>query len=199
MTPAPGQSVTTGRERLRSRFRVGVLLLATASLLAGCGGRFGSGLAELPAERGWQPLPIGGWVLNDGLDAREMVFCPRASCAQPGFVALLAFEGERGRDMERALATDPSTLARLFAKPAAEAPKKPAKAPRKPGSTTAVSRFEADDARGLLVEIRAKDTGKSATTAILYRREDDKLILALAIAGEAASARRDAEAAWRSR
>ena len=189
----------TGRERLRSRFRVCAVLLAMSLLLAACGGRFGTGFAELPAERGWQPLPIGGWVLNDGLDAREMVFCPRGACDRQGFAALLAFDGQRGRDIERALAANPAALARVFAKPAATTPKKPAKAMKAPGSTTAVSRFETEGAQGLLVEIRAKDTSKSATTAILYRREGDKLLLALAIADEAESARRDAEAVWRSR
>lgn len=199
MIPRPGQHVTTGRERLRSRFRVGAILLAASLLLSACGGHFGTGFAELPVERGWQPLPIGNWVLNDGLDAREMVFCPRPSCVQPGFAALLAFDGQRGRDMERALATDPATLARLFARPAGETPRKPAKPAKPPGSTTAVSRFEAEGARGLLVEIRAKDTGKSAATAILYHREGDRLMLAFAVADETASARRVAEAAWRSR
>lgn len=199
------------RERLRSRFRI-MGPLTAALMLSGCAGDFGAGVAELPAAQGWQPLPIGGWVLNDGIEARTMVVCPREACAQQGFASVLAFSGREADKMEQALQADPERLARLFAKPPADPARKPAtpksatgKADARPKSTTRVSRFEAEGASGLLVEIRARkagttDTGsKSAATAILHGREGDRLVLAIAVSAEAESARRDAVAAWRSR
>ncbi len=194
------------RERLRSRFRV-MGPLTAALLLSGCAGDFGAGIAELPAAQGWQPLPIGGWVLNDGIEARTMVVCPRDACAQPGFASVLAFSGREADKMEQALKADPERLARLFSKPPSDPARKPAtpkpatgKADLRPKSTTRVSRFEAEGASGLLVEISARDTGtKSAATAILHGRDGDRLVLAIAVSAEAESARRDAVAAWRSR
>ncbi len=194
------------RERLRSRFRV-MGPLTAALLLSGCAGDFGAGIAELPAAQGWQPLPIGGWVLNEGIEARTMVVCPRDACAQPGFASVIAFSGREADKMEQALKADPERLARLFSKPPSDPARKPAtgKADLRPKSTTRVSRFEAEGASGLLVEISARDTGasdtgsKSAATAILHGREGDRLVLAIAVSAEAESARRDAVAAWRSR
>lgn len=194
------------RERLRSRFHVAGLL-AALMLLTGCAGSFGPGLAELPASQGWTPLPIGDWLLNEGIEARTMVFCPREACAQPGFAAVLAFSGREAGRMEQALKADPERLARLFSKPPPDSARKPAatkpaagKADARPGSTTQVSRFEAEGTSGLLVEIRARGNGaKSATTAILHGREGDRLVLAIAVSPDSDSARRDAVAAWRSR
>jgi len=195
------------RERLRSRFHVAPLIAGLTLLLAGCAGQFGAGIAELPASQGWQPLPIGSWVLNDGLEARTMVFCPRDACTKQGFASVVAFSGSQAARIEQALKADPASLARLFSKPPASdsggnkkaKPKGPAK------STTSVLRFEAEGVAGILVEIRAKDasgkdaSGKSATTAILHGREAGTFIVALAVAEDAEAARRDAMAAWRSR
>lgn len=194
------------RERLRSRFHVAGLF-AALMLLTGCVGPFGSGFAELPASQGWTPLPIGDWVLNEGIEARTMVFCPREACAQQGFAAVLAFSGREAEQMEQALKADPERLARLFSKRPSESARKPAapkpaagKADPRPRSTTQVSRFEAEGTRGLLVEIRARgDSTKSAATAILQGREGDRLVLAIAVSPDSESARRDAVAAWRSR
>jgi len=187
------------RERLRSRFRVGMLACGLA-LLSGCSNHFGPGIAGLAASDGWQPLPIGSWVLNDGLAVEAMSFCPRATCAQQGFAALLTLEGREADALERQLASDPARLARDFAKPAA-APATKAKtkpAPR-PKTTTTVARFTESDAGGLLVEISADATGKRAATAILFSREQGRLRVALAVGSEAARARAEALATWRSR
>ena len=78
--------------------------------------------------------------------------------------------------MEQALEADPASLARVFAKPASQ-PKTGAVARRpsrsgRPRAPPRVSRFDAEGAHGILVEIRARDaTGKRATTAILHGRE----------------------------
>lgn len=193
------------RERLRSRFHVAGLL-AALMLLTGCAGSFGPGLAELPASQGWTPLPIGDWVLNEGIEARTMVFCPREACALPGFAAVLAFSGREAGQMEQALKAEPERLTRLFSRPPESAGKPGAtktaasKTPAKLKSTTQVSRFEAEGTSGLLVEIRARgDSAKTATTAILHGREGDRLVLAIAVSPDPESARRDAVAAWRSR
>jgi len=53
-------------------------------LIGACSHHFGPAIAELPASAGWQPLPIGSWVLNDGLEARAMTFCPRDACVSQG-------------------------------------------------------------------------------------------------------------------
>ncbi|KRE06214.1 hypothetical protein ASE63_24830 [Bosea sp. Root381] len=167
--------------------------------------QFGLGFAELPASQGWEPLPIGTWVLNDGIEARTMVFCPRDSCLRQGFAALIAFEGRRGRDMEKALSEQPGALARSFARLASEASAERRKStkPAKPvpdRSSTDFARFEAEGAGGILVTIRSKERpARQAVTAILYRREGERLVVALAVSADAAAAKADATAAWRSR
>jgi hypothetical protein len=192
---------TIKRERLRSRFRV-MGPLTAALLLSGCAGDFGAGIAELPASQGWTPLPIGSWVLNDGLEARTMVICPRETCTKQGFASVIAFSGKEASRIEQALKADPASLARLFSKPPADSPgtSKKTKPSGPAKSTTSVERFEAEGVAGLVVEIRARDaSGKSAATAILHGREADTLVVALAVAEDPAAARRDAVAAWRSR
>lgn len=198
---------TSRRERLRSRFHVATLVLGCAMLLSACSSHFGAGIAELPASQGWTPLPIGSWVLNDGLEARSMVFCPRETCSKQGFASVVALTGSEARRMEQALKAEPASLARLFSKPPPDESRSGKKARPKgpPKSTTTVTRFEAEGVTGILVEIRARDaagkdaSGKSAATAILHGREADTLVVALAVAEDPAAARRDAVAAWRSR
>jgi len=200
--------MTVERERPRSRFHVAPLILGCALLVTACAGhlpQFGLGFAELPASQGWEPLPIGTWVLNDGVEARTMVFCPRESCVRQGFAALLAFEGKRGREMEEALSVQPAALARSFARLASEAAAERRKAAKstKPApdrSSTDVARFDVEGARGILVTIRSKERpDRQAVTAILYRREGERLVVALAVSADAAAAKADAAAAWRSR
>jgi hypothetical protein len=195
------QTTRLKREPSRSRFHV-ALILAGALLLAGCNNHYGFGITELPAERGWQPLPIQSWVLNDGLSAKEMSFCPRATCTRQGFAALITLEGREADAMEKTLATDPAQLARDFAKPASKEAGKKAKTakPTAPKSTTTVSRFSEDGAQGLLVEIRARDaSGKRAVTAILSGRDGSRLNLALGVSPDPDAARNQARAAWRDR
>ena len=183
------------RERLRSRFHVG-LLLAGGLLLGACSQHFGLGLAELPAASGWQPLPVGAWVLNDDLAVEAMSFCPQASCARPGFAAVFSIAGTRGVETERALSADPASLRRAFA-PKPDKTKRKGSEPRQ-ASTITVARLDSDGAQGLLVS-QTGANGKQANTAILYRREGDALTVALAVAEDRAKAERDAAAAWRSR
>nr|WP_047580919.1 hypothetical protein [Methylobacterium sp. ZNC0032] len=195
---------------MRSRFHVAALLLAGSLLLGACSHHFGPGIADLPASQGWQPLPIGSWVLNDGLEARSMVFCPRDTCTRQGFAAVIALQGEQARGMEKALSESPASLgqafARLAAAKAAERRKAQRKLKKKPDakpearSATDVARIDSSEAKGVLVTIRSLDTvGRQAVTAILYGREADRLVLALAVSETAEAAGRDAEAAWRGR
>lgn len=194
---------------MRSRFHVALLALVAGLLLSACS-HFGPGITELPASRGWQPLPIGSWVLNDGLEARSMAFCPRDACDRQGFAAILSFSGARAADMEKALSESPAALGQAFARLAAEKAAERRKAQRgqkrkkdepKPArSATDVLRVDSTEARGVLVTIRSLDTpGRQAVTAILYGREDDRLVVAIAVASTADAARNDAGAAWRSR
>ena len=195
---------------MRSRFHVAALILVGSLLLGACSNQFGAGIAELPASQGWQPLPIGSWVLNDGLEARSMVFCPRESCTRQGFAAVIALEGEQARDMEKALSESPAKLGRAFAQlaaaKAAERRKAQRKLKKKPTakpearSATDVARIDTADAKGVLVTIRSLDTaGREAVTAILYGRDADRLVIALGVSETAEAARREAQAAWRSR
>ncbi|MCO5090572.1 hypothetical protein [Bosea sp. (in: a-proteobacteria)] len=194
---------------MRSRFHVAALVLAGGLLLGACSHHFGPGIAGLPATEGWQPLPIGSWVLNEGLQARAMTFCPREACARQGFAAVIALEGERAREMERALSQSPARLGRAFARLAADKAAERRKAQRKQQkkaepkparSATEVIRIDSDQAKGVLVTIRSLDAGgRRAVAAILYGREDDRLVVALAVSETAEAARREAEAAWQSR
>ena len=208
MSPISGLSQTIKREPLRSRFSVVTVLLA-GLVLVGCSNQFGFGITELPAERGWQPLPIGAWVLNDGLTAKAMSFCPRETCARQGFAALITLEGREADALERALASDPARLARDFAKPAASSKAKtkaaakanPANSkPTGPKSTTTVTPYTDSDAKGLLVEIRAfGSNGKRAATAILSGRAGAMLVVAVGVSTDPDSARNQARAAWHDR
>lgn len=188
------------RERLRSRFHVG-LLLSGGLLLGACSQHFGLGLAELPAAAGWQPLPVGAWVLNDDLAVEAMSFCPQASCARPGFAAVFSITGTRGVETERALSADTASLRRAFTpKPdttRSDKTKRKSDGPRQNTRVT-VARFASDGAQGLLVT-QTGANGKQANTAILYRREGERLAVALAVAEERTKAEQDAAAAWRSR
>lgn len=189
------------REPSRSRFHVAALLAGLLAL-TGCSNNFGLGITELPADRGWQPLPIGAWVLNDGIAAKAMSICPRDTCIRQGFAALLSFEGREADALERTLATDPARLARDFARPAPPPAAKKATPPRPtaPKSRTTVTRFDAGAAHGLLVAISAlADGGKRAVTAILSGREQGRLIVAIGVSPDADSARAQALAAWRDR
>jgi hypothetical protein len=187
---------------MRSRLLL-VALAGALCLLAACTSHFGPGLAELAADRGWRPLPIGSWVVNDGLEPRSIVYCPGEPCLRPAMAALIVAEGGKADELERALAADPARLAREFAKPAAkpDKAKKPAK-PAKPSvkSATSVSRFRDGGTSGLLVTIRGEgETGRLAATAILYGRDAGKLVLAIAVSNDADAARGYARAAWHSR
>lgn len=184
----------------RSRFAVVATLLLLG--LAGCSNHWGWPIAALPYDEGWRPLPIRAWVLNDGVSAQAISICPRESCAQQGFAALLTFEGDRAMAMERALRGDPDELARAFGRPAAPgstAGGARTKPDTKTRTTTRVARFSATDADGLLVTITATGTGKSAATAILFGHRAGRLLVALAVGPEAGKARQDAVATWQSR
>ncbi|WP_332681098.1 hypothetical protein [Bosea sp. (in: a-proteobacteria)] len=185
--------------------RLGALTLAFV-LLAGCADHFGPGLVQLAAGRGWEPLPIQSWVVNDGITPKAIVYCPPQDCVRPGVAALLSFEGRRAVEMERALALDPARLARVFSKPPSSAKASSVKAsgskakkPAKPESTTTVSRFKLDGTNGILVDIRAKAGDRLASTAILYARKDKVLSLAIAVTNDSQAARDYARATWASR
>jgi hypothetical protein len=170
--------------------------------LAGCSNHWGWPIAALPYDAGWRPLPIKAWVLNDGVSAEAISICPRESCAQQGFAALLSFEGERAAAMERALRGDDAGLARAFEKPAASDATTGGTRTRpqtKTRTTTRVARFSAQDADGLVVTITAAASGKSAATAILFGRRAGRLVVALAVGADAGKARQDAAATWQSR
>jgi hypothetical protein len=194
---------------MRSRFRVLSFVAVCALLLGSCANDFGIGIADLPASAGWQPLPIGSWVLNDGIEARAMVFCPREVCIRQGLAALIAFQGERARRMEQALSEDPAQLARSFSRLTAEKSAERAaerqRAGRKPlppapeNSLTDYARFDTAEAKGVLVTIRARSKARQGVTAILYGWHDDKLVVALGVSDEAEAAKQDAKAAWSSR
>lgn len=192
MSVAATESLTTARGRLRSRLRFGALALALV-LIAGCADHFGPGLVQLAAGRGWEPLPIQNWVVNDGINPKAMVFCTPQDCARPGVAALLSFEGREAADMARTLALNPARLAREFSR----RPK--AKRTDKPKSTTTVSRFKQDGTDGILVEIRANDGGRLASTAILYARKDNTLAMAIAVTDDSQAAQDFARATWASR
>lgn len=185
---------TSKRGRLRSRLRLGALALALV-VLAGCADHFGPGLVQLAAGRGWEPLPIQSWVVNDGITPKAIVYCPPQDCVRPGVAALLSFEGREAIEMERALALDPVRLARAFSQSSTAKAKKPTR----PASTTAVSRFKLDGTNGILVEIRARAGNRLASTAILYARKDKVLSLAIAVTNDSQAARDYARATWESR
>lgn len=196
MIRADARHETRSRGPLRPRFRFALLGAALLGLAA-CSDHFGFGFAELPADSGWLPLPIGAWVVNEGIAPRTLAFCPRESCTQPGFAALLTVEGERGHAMERALAAGPAALARAFSQPPADRQGKPRRPSAK--SSTTATRFDEAGTNGVLVEIAGRETGKRAYAALLYGRSGVDLTLAFAVAAQADEAKATAASVWRSR
>ena len=140
-------------------------------------------------------------------------FRPRARLLDPpadaGPLPQAHLEGERAARMERALSESPAQLGQAFARLAAEKAAERRKAQRKqkkpaetkpPRSATEVARIDSAEARGVLVTIRSLDEAdRRAVTAILYGREQGRLVVALAVSPEAGAARREAEAAWHGR
>ncbi len=88
---------------MRSRFALGRGSVGLR-LLAACTDQFGAGITELPRCIAAGSLPIGDWVVNDGLEPRTIVYCPRDACAHQAMAALISLEGKRADEMERALA-----------------------------------------------------------------------------------------------
>jgi hypothetical protein len=95
------------------RSRASCLALLLCLPLAGCvslggwlGNLEGEGVAELPANEGWQRLPLGRWLLDDGIAPAALVICPAQLCTHVGMAAILEAEGPDALKIEADLADD---------------------------------------------------------------------------------------------
>jgi hypothetical protein len=65
----------------------------------------GVGFSELPFAAGWQRMPLGTWLLNDGVRVRTLVICPNDPCTHKAMVALVEADGAAARHIEAELAS----------------------------------------------------------------------------------------------
>lgn len=166
------------------RLLVRTALAAGLLLALGSCGHFGPGLAELPADQGWQRLPVVNWIIDDMIRPQAVVFCPAETCAAPAVVAVFRVAGPEAVQLEQLIGRDP---ARLLRPPATTSdgrrrtPDKPGK-PAHPGSRTEVEALKLGTDNGARITLISKaGDGRSASGVILARREEKSLAIALAI------------------
>jgi hypothetical protein len=168
--------------------------LLGAGLVAGCAllPPLNYRIVTLPLSpsEGWVQLPVARWLVNPGIDADAILFCPREACAE-GVVARLTLSG-RERDFADRLAADPAAaLAR--ARPTS-APKRPSSQP--PRAAVSATPLAIAGWKGGLVRVgSATRPGRAAHLVIVTRREGESAALLISIAADAGQAERQARQA----
>ena len=144
----------------------------------------------LPVSQGWVQLPVARWLVNPGIEADAILFCPPHACAE-GVVARLILSG-RERDFADRLAADPATaLAR--ARPTDWPRRRPGQAPR--AAITATPLAIAGWKGGLIRVGSTAQPGRSAYLVVMTRREGEVAALLISIAANAGQAERQARQA----
>ncbi len=154
--------------------------LACALPLAACEGfHFTGGLTGLAAEDGWFELPVGRWLVADGIQARAVSVCPPARCGAPGLVARFTLSGREAAAADR-IASNP---ARTLAPPRAAGGGKKA---IPPPSVVAAS---IDGWRGARITIAGtKQAGRAAHVMVLAKPAGDRRDVVLAVSDNPDSA-----------
>lgn len=146
-------------------------------------GHFGPGLAELPAEQGWQVMPVSKWVIDDMIRPQSVVFCPADACPSPAMVAVFRVNGQEASRLEQLISQNPAKMLQNISRPP-NRPRAPVRAdkPNHPGSTTTIETIGQDSATGARVTLHSKAAdGRNATGVVLYRRDGASLAIALAV------------------
>lgn len=172
-----------------SSWGLACLLLALCPFLQGCAA-YGSGFRELAWADGWQPLPIGRWLLNDGIQPKAIVICPRGTCTHMAVVALFVAEGKDAAALELSLASD-RFLSERKARPRPRTiGGKPARQPDVQARTR-IERFVVDGMPATRVSLTPEKTassgskpgvvGNSAYAVVLAQRSGSTLKAVVAI------------------
>ncbi len=186
--------------------------LALALSATGCaaqGAGQGPNAVDLSAASGWVRLPVGRWLLNEGVMPRAVLMCPRATCPQQGMIALFEASGEAASAMEKELASDKLLSDRKAKRPPARTISGQPQAPKGPEATaeTTIERFTVDGAKGYRVALTPKEDpkaraqtpppppGNHAFAVVLTKREGDVLKAAIAVTVDPHLALRHARAA----
>jgi hypothetical protein len=205
------QPMGTGFRSSRAAF-FAFALLPLSLVLHGCGA-YGAGFRELAWADGWQRLPIGRWLLNDDIQPKALVICPREICPQMAVVALFEAEGRAAAELERALASDTLLSARkkpsqargqtrtIGGQPAKTAAKKPDVT-----ATTHIERFMVDGMAATRVAMTPQPAkpgsaaqpalaGNSAYAVVLTQRFGTRLKAVMAVTTSPDTALTQAQAA----
>lgn len=156
------------------------MVVALALGLQGCG-FYGAAVRELAFVDGWQPLPLGRWLLNDGIQPKALVICPAELCAAMSVVALFEAEGREALALERSLASDILLSQRKTRPEARTIGGKPVKKPDV-AAKTRIERFRMDGMAVTRVALTpAGPGGNSAHAVVLTRRFGPTLKAVLAV------------------
>jgi hypothetical protein len=164
------------------RLLVRLAIVVALTLPLGSCGHFGPGLAELPAEQGWQVMPVSKWVIDDAIRPQTVVFCPPDACPSPAMVAVFKASGQEASRLEQLIGQNPAQMLQNISRPPLR-PRlsgKPDK-PTHPGSTTTVEKL-GDGLTGARITLRSKAAdGRMASGVVLVKRDGTSLAIALAV------------------
>jgi hypothetical protein len=179
---------------LRLRTRLAFTAFALTLGISGCVAQPANSV-DLSAAQGWVRMPISRWLLNEGVQPRLLLMCPRATCTHMSMVALFEAAGEAASAMERELASDKLLTERKSKRPPPRTIGGKPAAPKGPETTaeTTIERFTVDGAKGWRVALTPKadpkaagqvpppPPGNHAFIVVLTRREGDIMKAAVAV------------------
>jgi hypothetical protein len=176
------------------RARLAFTALALSLGVTGCVAQ-PANTVDLSAAQGWVRMPISRWLLNEGVQPRLLLMCPRGVCPQMSLVALFEAGGEAASAMERELASDRLLSERKSKRPPPRTISGKPAAPKGPETTaeTTIERFTVDGAKGWRVALTPKidpkaarqvpppPPGNHAFIVVLTKREGEVLKAAVAV------------------
>jgi hypothetical protein len=166
------------------------LLLASCASVSQHLGHYTGGVRGLASADGWTELPVGRWLLNDGIRVEAVSICPRDVCAQPGFAARIALSGGESAMISR-IRERPETLVTQRLERGARAP-----AARRRGQTEMSPLTLGDWSGGLFTLRPATSGGHAAHVAVLARAGDSTALIVAAPEQDAALALARAATWW---
>ncbi len=95
------------RKKITSSWTVFLLCMGLSACVS-----YGVGFSELPFAAGWQRMPLGRWLLNDGVRVKTLVICPQDPCTHKAMVASIEADGAAARQIEAELANGSALAAR---------------------------------------------------------------------------------------
>ena len=189
---------------MRKNSRFSWMAVALCLPFQGCVAH-GSGFRELAWASGWQPLPIGRWLLNEGIQPKTLVICPAELCTHMSVVALFEASGRDAASLERSLGNN----ALLSERKNRPAPRTIGGKPAKKNdvtATTQIERFMIDgmaatrvaltpSAPSMAKQVSPRMAGNSAYIVVLTQRSGPTLRAVMAVTTDPEMALAQARAA----